>query len=128
MFYGRGMIVLIYIDDVIFFGNEQDNIDEVIKEFEDSGIYLTVEEHVYAFLRVEFITDNKSVEVTLTQWGMTKKVMNTVVMLYSNNKITPSTTIPLGTDAGGPPFGEPWEYVSVVGILMYLPSNYMPDI
>ena len=67
MFYGRGMIVIIYIDDVIFFGNEQDNIDEVIKELEDYGIQLTVEEDVYDFLRVEFITDNQSVKVTLTQ-------------------------------------------------------------
>ena len=46
--------------------------------------------------------------------------MNKVVMLYSNKKITPSSTIPLGTDAGGPPFGEPWEYASVVVMLMYL--------
>ena len=31
MFSGRVMISLIYIDDVIFFGPDQNNIDEVIK-------------------------------------------------------------------------------------------------
>ena len=31
MLYGRGIIALIYVDDVIFFGPYQDNIDEVVK-------------------------------------------------------------------------------------------------
>ena len=31
MFYGRGMISLIYVDDVIFFGTDQYKIGEVIK-------------------------------------------------------------------------------------------------
>ena len=31
IFYGRGVISLIYFDDVIFFGPDQDKIDEVIK-------------------------------------------------------------------------------------------------
>ena len=31
MFYGRGMFELIYVDYVLFFGTDQDNIDEVIK-------------------------------------------------------------------------------------------------
>ena len=41
MFYGIGVIEIIYADDVIFFGTDQYNIDEVIKELEDTGILLT---------------------------------------------------------------------------------------
>ena len=32
MFFGRGIIALIYVDDVLLFVPDQDNIDEVIKE------------------------------------------------------------------------------------------------
>ena len=50
MFYERCINALIYVYDVIFFGADQDNIDEFIKEIEDAGLSLTVEEDVYAFL------------------------------------------------------------------------------
>ena len=43
MFYGRGIIELIYVDDLLFFGTDQDNIDEFVKELEDAGLSLNVE-------------------------------------------------------------------------------------
>ena len=66
MFYGRGMIVIMYVDGVLFFGTDQDRIDEVIKELEDAGILLNVEKDVYNLLGVEVKTNNKSGKVTLT--------------------------------------------------------------
>ena len=54
--------------------------------------------------------------------------LNTVGMLDSNKKITPEATIPFVTDTGGPPFDEPYEYASVVVMLMYLSRNSMSDI
>ena len=59
MLYGIGMFPLIYVYDIILFGAYQYNIDGFIKELEGSGIYLTVEEDVYAFLGVEVKHDNK---------------------------------------------------------------------
>ena len=67
MLYGIGMIEIIYVDDVLFFGTNQDKIDEFIKELENSGILLNIEEDLYAFLGVEVKTDNQSGKVTLTQ-------------------------------------------------------------
>ena len=58
MFYWIGMIVLIHVDYVILFGPDQDNIDEVIKEIEDAGLYLTVKKDAYTFLGVEVKNDN----------------------------------------------------------------------
>ena len=37
MFFIIGLIVIIYVDDVLFFGHYQDKIDDVIKELEDAG-------------------------------------------------------------------------------------------
>ena len=91
--YGRSMITLIYIDDKLFFGTDQDNIDEVIKKLEDYGISLTVDEDVYDFLGVEVKADNQSVKVTPNQRGLTNKVSKTVRMLDINKNITPEATI-----------------------------------
>ena len=98
------MIELIYVVYVLFFGPDQYIIDEFIKELEDDGLLLTVEEEVYDFLGFEVKTDKKSGELTLTQGGLTKKVLKTVEMLDSNNNITPTATISLVTDTDGPPF------------------------
>ena len=46
MLYGRDMIALIYVDDVILSGPDQYKFDEVIAEIEDTGISLTVQEDV----------------------------------------------------------------------------------
>ena len=108
MFYGRGIIELIYVDDLLFFGTDQDNIDKVIKELEDAGLQLNVEGDVYAFLAVEVNTEKHSVKVALTQVGLTNKVSKAAEMLDSNKMVTPAATIPLGTDNDRPSFDEPW--------------------
>ena len=128
MLYVIGMIALIYVYDLLLFGPGQNNIDEVIKELEDSGISFTVEENVYPLSVVEVNTNKHSGKVTIPQGLLTKKFLNTVVVLYSNNKTTPSATVSLGTDAYGPPFDETWYYASVMLMLVYLSSNSRSDI
>ena len=46
----------------------------------------------------------------------------------SNPTKTPSITIVLGADDGGPVQVEMWNYASVVGMLLYLAGNTWPDI
>ena len=58
MFYGISMISLIYVDDVLFFVPDQDNIDEFMEELEGAGLSLTVEDDLYDFLGVVVKTDN----------------------------------------------------------------------
>ena len=83
---------------------------------------------MYDFLVVEVKTGNQSGKFTLAHGGLTKKLMNTVVILDINNNITPVATIPLVTDDDRPPFDEPWDYSYVLEVLMYLSSNSRSDI
>ena len=83
---------------------------------------------MYDFLGVEVNTNKHSVKVTLTQGGLTKKVLKKLVMLDSNKKITPAATMLLGSSADGTTFDEPWECASIVVIFMYLSRKYKPDI
>ena len=54
LFYGHGIVVLIYVDDCLFFGPDQKKIDEMIAKLQSNGLTLTVEkEDAYAFLGVD---------------------------------------------------------------------------
>jgi hypothetical protein len=129
LFYGRGFVILVYVDDCLFFGPDQGKIDAFIKELQDDGFALTIEDDdVYAFLGVAVAQDDKTGEYTLTQTGLIDKILETTGMVDSNRNITPATTTPLGTDAKGDPFKEDWDYASVIGMLLYLSSNSRSEI
>ena len=128
LFFGDGMIVLVYVDDCLFFGPDLGKIDNTIKQLRNNGLTLTVEDDdAYAFLGVDVKPNNKG-GFTMTQEGLTKKVLRTTGMEDSNRKATPAATAPIGSDEAGAPFRESWGYASVVGMLLYLSSNSRPDI
>ena len=83
---------------------------------------------MHDFLVVEVKTYKQSGKVSLTQVGLTKKVLNIVRILYSNNNTTPSATMSLVKDSDGNPFDETWGHSSVVVILMYLSRKSRPHI
>ena len=49
-------------------------------------------------------------------------------MSDANVENTPNTGDPVGADLEGTAFNEEWEYNSIVGMLMYLAANILPDI
>jgi len=49
-------------------------------------------------------------------------------MSNANGENTPNTGDPVGADLEGTAFNEEWEYKSIVGMLMYLAANILPDI
>jgi hypothetical protein len=46
MYMGKGMVVLTYVDDVLFFGKQSDKIDEMIQAIEKRGFKLTIEDDI----------------------------------------------------------------------------------
>ena len=125
------MICVIYIDDTIFAGPSAKDIDNEVKllgtkqnseekpfEFRDGG-------EVSAFLGIKTKRASQS-EFYLSQPGLISKVLKAAGMTNCN----PNTTLDplLGLDVERKYFNEKWEYVSVIGILMYLANNTRPDI
>ena len=128
VFYGRGMVVLSYVDDCLFFGPDAGEIDKVIQDLKKQGMGLTVETgSAYAFLGVD-VEPNEDGGFKMSQTGLIKKILKTVDMQDSNSKATPAASVPLGTDANGEIFNENWSYPQVVGMLLFLSSNSRPDI
>ena len=64
----------------------------------------------------------------LTQTGLINKVITAAGMDDCNTAITPATRTPLGTDKLGPAFNEKWKYSEIMGMLMFLATNFHPDI
>ena len=124
LFYGHLIVVLIYLDDCLFFGPYQKKIDEMIAKLQSNGLTLTVEKKdAYAFLGVD-VKPRANGGYTMMQEGLTEKVLNTTGMQECNRKATPAGTTSLGTDEEGATFKEKWNYASVVGILLYLSLKF----
>ena len=64
--YGRNMVILVYVDDCLFFGKSLKEIDTVIEALEKKGLALTKEEDVYAFLGVQVNYDSNKNEYNMT--------------------------------------------------------------
>jgi hypothetical protein len=132
MYYGRGMILITYVDDTLFFGPDLKAIEKVIAELEGLGYGLTREEGdettAFAFLGVSILPDPVTKMLKLTQRGLILKVLSATGMSDCNTKGSPALSAPLGTDADGPRRNETWHYASVIGMLMYLSSNAHPEI
>lgn len=135
VYYGRGITLVTYVDDVLFFGPDSSSIDQTINDLEQHGFKLTREDteslDVYSFLGVQVnkgIDANGSSFIRLTQDGLIDKVLEATGMKDCNSKRSPSLISPLGTNANGPGRKEAWSYPSVVGMLMFLGSNAYPEI
>ena len=58
-----------------FFSRDKEAISKFVKEIQDSGFELTIEDDVYAFLGVEFSLDSTTGRVSLTQTGLINKII-----------------------------------------------------
>ena len=130
VYYGNGMAIAVYVDDVLFFGPDGDAMEKVIDALQTDGFELKrekgTEDTAYSFLGIS-ITEGEG-QIKLTQHGLIKKFLSLVKIEDCNAKQTPCSTTPLGTDANGPPHDEAWAYASAVGMLMYLAGNAHPEI
>ena len=78
----------------------------------------------------EVSTDKGKLGYQLTQEGLIKKIFSTTGMTDCNVKATPTSgEAPLGTNPYGDPYRyKKWLYASFIGMMMYLVSNYWPEI
>jgi hypothetical protein len=133
LFMKEEMICVVYVDDTIFAGPDGVKLDAMIHSLTDdhggtkSKYELEAEGSVQDFLGIN-ITQVSDKSFRLTQTGLIKKILEKTMLLDSRAKTTPAATTALGADKNGEPFNEPWEYASIVGMLMYLGTNSRPDI
>ncbi len=122
------IMVLNYCDDQIWLSPDNNLIEKYVKQLQDIGYDLTLEEEgdLFGFLGINFERNGKAIK--LTQAGLIKKVINYMGMSKATSRDTPAAQEALGSDKDGLPFDKEWSYPAAVGMLLYLSSNTRPDV
>ena len=74
MFMKKGLVVLVYVDDVLFFGTTDAIIDEMIANLK-RDFDLKVKKDVFAFLDIEIIRDKKGNAISLRRRGLIDRII-----------------------------------------------------
>jgi hypothetical protein len=127
LFLQRDCIIVVYVDDCLFFSPSSMVIDNVITSLSQT-LKLKDEGDVAAFLGVNIQKDMQAKTIRLTQPGLMDQILRDVGLTqHSKGKDTPADSI-LHPDLSGPARMETWNYRSVIGKLNYLANNTRPDI
>jgi Reverse transcriptase (RNA-dependent DNA polymerase) len=102
LFYGRGVVAVLYVDIILLWGKDGTELDRIIQELRDQYLSLTEEKDndSFAFLGVT-MKDNEDGSDTLTQEGLIRKILEVTKMADCEAKLTPATTTPLCSDPNG---------------------------
>jgi len=123
-------MVLVYMDDCIFFGKDSKKIDEVIEQLQQ-WFKLTVDEmkedakvDVFSYLGVQILINKTGIVI------FNERTQNLQILWNARpqQKWTLASTTLLGMDAKGQWFDAKWDYATTIGMLLYLSSNSHPNI
>ena len=123
-----GTILITYVDDCIFFSKNMKDIDDAIDNI-SKDFDLTIEDDVAGFLGID-LQYREDGSIQFRQDGLVDRVVTALGLepIGTKTEKTPTNMTPLGTDKDGEPFGESFNYRSVVGMMLYLSSNAFPEI
>ena len=128
LFISDKVVCLVYVDDTLFFSPKEEYIDEIIAKLRADEMELEEESSVAGFLGVNMTYDKVRNTVTLTQEGLTKRIIEALNIEHMPKKETPAIHEPLVKDESGDPPDGVYSYSSVIGMLQYLQGHSRPDI
>ena len=111
-------MILFWVDDCIFYAKHKKQIDDIIHSLKDEFL-LEKEEDIDGFLGIKISRDDQERTITLTQTDLIDQILDVMRLENSNIKFTPADKVPLHKDECGSPCIENWNYISVVGMLLY---------
>jgi len=130
VFYYKGVVMLVYVDDTILLGPTREGIDTVIQLLH-SQFSIEDEGEISDYLGVK-ITKNHNGTITLSQPHLIQSILLDLHLL--NNKQATTRTLPalttkiLHPDVEGKPFDNSFRYRSVIGKLNFLEKSTRPEI
>ena len=128
LFMSDKVIVLVYVDDTLFYSPRTEWIDEAIQQIQQQELELEIEDSVAGFLGVHIQRDDREGTIKLTQKGLCKRIIDALQLQGHPAKATPATREPLVADQNGMPAQGKYNYSSIIGMLQYLQGHSRPDI
>ena len=127
LLFKKGMIVVLYVDDAGIGAKSKAAVDELVQQLKDKGFELTQEGSFSEFLGIDFVARHDG-SIVLTQTGLIDKVLAASGLEDCKPNLMPALAQALGSDPDGLPMDESWNYLSILGMLLYLSTNTRPDI
>ena len=131
LYYQGSVVFLVYIDDCIVFGPNDQSIEQVVTDLHACSRQFTDDDqsHVSDFLGIQ-VQKLEDGSILLTQPQLIDSIINDLhLQTSSNHKKTPSvTTSLLHKDADGPEMTPDFHYCSVIGKLDFLEKSNRPNI
>jgi hypothetical protein len=128
LLYKENVLVIVYVDDVGVAAPTEALLDGFVEDLRARGFELTKEGSFSEFLGIKFEENKDEGTITMTQKGLIKKIIAATGLEDCNPNRQPAAAAALGIDPDGEPYSEPWNYPSIVGMLLYLTTNTRPDI
>ena len=130
LFIRPNIIAITYVNDLLIYSKDDKHIKGFFNGMKNEKVDLRKEGMAEGFLGVDIQHDNKPQTITLTQSGLTQRVI-TALGLCSSNSVkcdTPTETAALPKDADGAAASGMIGYPCVVRMLLYLSGHSRPDI
>jgi Reverse transcriptase (RNA-dependent DNA polymerase) len=127
LFYTGSILLVCYVNNIIMASRDPKALDHLVADLKKDSD-LTDKGELATFLGIQVKRDATSKRFTLTQTGLTNRIIAALGLQDANPNWMPTTQDTLCSDKDGPPFKESWIYRSVVGMLLYLSNNSHPDI
>jgi hypothetical protein len=127
LFVSKKVILLCYVDDCLLYAKNKEDIQEVVQHLRNQKMQLEEESSVEGFLGVDISRDDVSGTVTLTQEGLTDRVIEALGISDLPSVETPADCILHKDEQGDPATGD-FNYASVIGMIWYLYGHSRPDL
>ena len=126
LFYGKDLLVISYIDDLLIYAKRREDITDLIQRLKDDHVNIREEGTAEGYLGLQVERDGR--KVTLSQPGLIRRVVEALGLSskYSTAMSTPAEQAALPRDKDGDLATGTFNYPSVVGMLNYL-GHTRPD-
>ena len=127
VWFGNGLILAQYVDDFGISAESSEDIDRFVTSLQELGLELTRESSFSEFLGIKFTTHEDG-SIEMTQPGLIKKILEATEMTEAKANRLPYPSTLLSKDPKGEPYTEKWNYLSILGMCLYLSTNSRPDL
>ena len=128
VFYRDDIIFIVYVDDGLFFGSDDDVLTQVISKLKEAGLNIEDQGHPADYVGVN-IKKAQDGTYELTQRALIDAIIDDVNIGNAYTKPVPAkVSLQLHAFRDSPKFDGNFNYRSVVGKLNYLSQTTRPDI
>jgi hypothetical protein len=123
MLFTKDLLLILYVDDAGISAPDIRIVDTFVLELRRHGFEFTHQVTFSKYLVITFESNDTDGTITMTQNGLTMKIIEATGMQDCNPNWKPASTLALGMmDPDCPPMYKEWNYPSIVGMLLFISS------